>query len=212
MPAPGPGGAWIDDFEGNKLDSKWISSRHSDGGQNDGVWTRRIKDSKVYWNGVNTGTENNYWGEILSLPVNAPGDISIEALIRMKRTDGVYGSIGVGFNHANANAILKYGGVLFINASSPGYVAGENNTTLTPFPGFPSQLFQGSLGADIIMKIRVIRKNNYAFIYMGNLYVGQYAYANTITTVDIVNYWYFPLCNNERWVDYISVWPRECVK
>ena len=49
MPAPGPGGTWYDDFTSNRLSDKWVTTRLSAGGQNDGVLTRTVKDSKVSW-------------------------------------------------------------------------------------------------------------------------------------------------------------------
>jgi len=208
MPAPGPGGAWIDDFvnPSNALSSKWVATRISIGGQNDGVLVRTIKDSKIYWKATSLGTEANYWGEKLSLPVNAPGDIIVEALIRHK-TSVVNNNMGIGVNQGAAISWVRYGGSIF----DLSFFIGLNNGGPTIFPGFPAMTGQNRNIADSgSILIKTVRRNGYMFIYIDGLYVGSYVYAATITTVDIVVCWLNSLIP-ENWIDYIKVTPREVV-
>ena len=212
MPAPGPGGAWIDDFEGNKLSSKWVATRYSGGGQLDAVWTRVIKNSKIQWDGVSNGTETGWWGEYISLPVDAPGDIKIEALIRQKwyGGGGRNSNLGVGFGWSVGNIVR--GAILSLSYVSSNYKLGYNAGAGTPLPGFPSKTNVGPLGADIISKVVCNRRNNYMFIYVDDTFLGQFAYAPTITSVDISATWAPNDISCFKSCDYISVWPREVVK
>ena len=202
--------AWIDDFESNKLDRRWVATRLSQGGQNNGVWTREVKDSKVYWVGVSVGTENGWWGEKISLPVNATGDIIIEASMRQKGNAAINATIGVGFNFALLSYYPRYGCALFMPGAGANYKEGFNAGTATTFPGFPSKSSQPA-SSDIISNVRVIRKNGYVFLYMDGLFVGSYAYAPAITTVDIMAAWYIAEVSSQKWVDWIKVWPSSVV-
>ena len=199
--------SWIDDFEGNKLSSKWVPTRYSQGGQNDGVWRREIKDSKVYWVAVSQGTEGNRWGEILTLPVNAPGDIIIEAPIRCKNAAN-YGQMGIGVNHALYPSWERYGVTTYNEGIR--YVFGSNVGTWTSFPGFPSKTYMGTYPTtDYSSIFKVKRKNGYIFLYADEKYLGSYAYAPTITTVDIIAWW--NAIGVEHWIDWIKVTPSSVV-
>jgi hypothetical protein len=186
--------------------------RYSSGGQNDGVWTRVIKDSKIYWSKVNRGTESSYWGEKLTLPVSAAGDIIAEASIRMKRISGQIGRIAVGFNDTgtggtirNGAEILNFGGAGTTCLDS--YVSGAGPG---PLPARPSQTYV-LCSDDIISNLRVVRKNGYLFVYSNGFYLKQAALAATITTVDIIALQFADIGSFDMWIDYISVWPREVV-
>jgi hypothetical protein len=206
--------AWhIDDFEWNKLNPKWVSTRLSQVGELNGTWVREIKDSKIYWNGVNGGTETGHWGEKLTLPVDAPGDIKVEARIRHNNIQaGLYNMVGVGVNHLlSANGSMRYGVCMSrANIGPVNLKAGFNNSAGTPFPGFPSKLSQ--LGpADVITDMKIVRKNGYMFLYFDNLYVGQYAYATTITSVDLVALFFQAVLNSPKYVDWVKVTPSSVV-
>ena len=203
---------WCDDFEGNKLNPKWVSSRFSQGGQNDGVWSRDIKDSKLHWIGTGGGTETIFWGEYLSIPVNAPGDIIIEALVRQKNISASFGGLGVGFNQAVLTAETRYGCSLNI----AGGVAsvdrkGKNNTVDTPFPGFPSRNKVTMATSDLLTKFRIVRKNGYVFIYQNELFVGQYSYAPVITSIDMNAIWLTNQIGTDKFIDWIKITPSSVV-
>lgn len=207
--------SWIDDFEGNKLNPKWVATRISLGAQNDGVWTREIKDSKLYYRGVSGGTEGSYWGELLSLPVNALGDIIIECSCRQKLTTAWnhsrFGPAGVNFTTAHAGQV-SYGPCILTGAGTNNLFGGFIAGVPTNFPGFPSKNFI-TKGTDDIFLTRLIRKNGYLFIYINGTFVGQGAYAAAITNVNIYSGW-FQVANptgQERWVDWIKVWPSSVV-
>ena len=199
---------FIDDFEGNKLSRKWVATRYSFGGQNNGVWTREIKDSKIYAIPTSTGTESGFWGERFSLPVNAPGDITIKALIRQKRTSGAQSYLLVGIDDTTMNTKSCGLGLL---GGATNYKTGFKVVGQTTFPGFPSKTEQIS-ATDQLAELRIVRKNGYVFYYIDNLYIGQYAYANTIATVDIYFTWdQGALGVVEKWVDWIRVSPSSVV-
>ena len=202
--------SWIDDFEGNKLNPKWVATRVSTGGQADGVWTREVKDSKVYWKSVNRGTESTYWGENLRLPVNAPGDIIVEAMVRLKSTGaGTLPNLCMGFNEVGASYIQR--GVLVYARTADMQKFGINGVFGTPFPSFPSKTYQQVPVTDLVDKFTIRRKNGYLFFYHDNLYVGSYAYAPTITTLDIRSLWYATEILVEYWIDWIKVTPSSVV-
>ena len=202
--------SWIDDFEGNKLNPKWVATRLSTGGQNNGVWTREVKDSKIYWNGVNVGTETGFWGETLSLPVNATGDIIVEALIRQKRTAGTTTVFGVGVNQSIITAETLNGVEIIWPGIGANWMYGRRTGATTTWPGMPSKTYQ-AFGQDDIKRIRIVRKNGVLFLYGDSQFVGQGTYAPTITTVDISANWYQAQTGAEKWVDYIKVWPSSVV-
>ena len=208
MPAPGPSGTWYDDFLGNKRNYKWVSKRYSQGGQNTGVWLTYVKDSKLYWTGVDKVTEGSWWGETISLPVNAPGDIIIEASMRIKY-GGNYCAMALGINDPGT-LMTNYG----IASYSEGLLktGALNATAGTPFPGFPSMTQRFDNYTDFILNYRIVRKNGYAFLYANGTFIGQYAYANLITTVDICFKRHAAgNTTGETWCDWISVYPREVV-
>lgn len=204
---------WIDDFEGNKLSSKWVATRFSVGGEADGVWLREIKDSKLYWVGVNLGTESNWWGEELALPVNAPGDIIIEAMIRFRRTAGLEGVLGIGFNSIGAiSGPVFYGVNLGYEGANEYYATNAGGRTI--WPGSPEKDIMTPPTGDNLLHVRIVRRNGYVFLYANNFYMGHYAYALAINDVDIINH----LRNTpgdetmQRWVDWIKVYPRSVVE
>jgi hypothetical protein len=214
MPAPGPGGTWIDDFEGNKLSSKWVEARYSQGGQNDGVWVREVKNSKLYWRnatGGGGGTETGWWGENIQLLLNAPSDIKIEAQVRCKSGGANYDLVGISFNSVGAPAGPAYGMTGFFEGVFK--TQGYNIGAVTPWPGFPAMFNTAWASADNLINWRLVRKNGYSFYYVNNTFVGQGVYNSLITSVNI----YFRRFTNsgglvnENWVEYISVTPREVV-
>jgi hypothetical protein len=211
MPAPGPGGSWIDAFQGNKRNDKWQSNRISDGGQNTGVWYSQVKNDKLYWKGQTINTESSWWGENISLAVNAPGDIIIEAEVRLKRVTGLNARTGIGFNQGATTSGLRYGTAIHWEALM--YLLGVNVGGATPWPGRPSQSYLTPGTSDQIALMRVIRKNGYAFLYTNGYYVGSYVFAPTITTVNIVNVLHNGAqdIDIERWIHWVRVWPREVV-
>jgi hypothetical protein len=190
-----------------------VATRLSDGGQNDGVWTREVRDSKLYWRGTNAGTEAGYWGEKLSLPVNAPVDIIIEAAVRQRVTGGgAQRRLGIGFNHLLAATIIRYG-VTFSNIGSE-YIIGSNAGAATPFPSRPVQNALGPFGLDTLSTFKIVKRNGYVFLYAkygSNYYLGQYAYAPAITSVDIIFTNAAGIIDAEKWVDWIKVWPASVV-
>jgi hypothetical protein len=203
---------WIDDFEGNKLSHKWVETRLSDGGQNDGVWRREVKDSKLYAVGVNGGTEAGFWGANIALPVNATGDIIIDAVIRHKANASLNGNIGIGINQAGFAFDIRNGLRSGLAGGGSAYIRGFNATVPTPFPCMPSKSFTGPLGADLISPLRIVRKNGYVTLFINGQYVGQFAYAPVITTVDIVFLWRTNEVSSEKWVDWIRIYPRSVVE
>jgi len=199
-------------FPGNQLPKGWLATRFSQGGQNDGVWTRDIKDNKIYWTATSVGTETLYWGEYLSIPVNATGDIIIEATVRQKRTGGADSLLAIGFNYAPAIAgANRYGTELSFWGWSNNGKCGRNNGVRTPFPGRPATNFVVPLGVDIVSMMRVVRKNGNVFLYIDGTFVGQYAYAPTITTVDIIAQWYVNHFPVEKWLQDLSIYPSSVV-
>ena len=203
--------AWIDDFEGNRLSKKWVATRLSMGGQNDGVWTREVKNSKIYWIPTSSGTETGYFGEWLSLPVNAIGDIIVDMVARGRGTAGVpNGFIGVGVNQT-ALTRVRYGVQMNFPAAVTPAIYATNNAAFVYWPGFPSRFAQYYSTSDAIAKFRVVRKNGYLFLYINNIFAGQYAYAPAITTVDIYSTWQTGQLAEEHWVDYIKVTPESVV-
>lgn len=200
---------WIDDFEGNKLSHKWVATRYSSGGQYDGVWIKEVNDSKLYIKPTSVGTESAYWGEYTSLPVSATGDIKIDAHIRQKRNSGSSSLLGVGVNQSVGNN-LKYGVSMIFGGGVVNYLIGNNNFVQTPFPARPTKTY-AALSADQILSCRIVRKNGFLFLYGNSFYLGQYAFAATITTVDIVFVQYQNDLGGERWIDWIKVWPASVV-
>jgi hypothetical protein len=166
-----------------------------------------IKDSKLYWAGVATNTESSYWGEDLSLPVNATGDIVIEAGLRQKDSGSVFSIFPMGVNQG-VLGLVRYG-----VESSVSYWYGRNNGANVNLPGYPAHNYIGPHGLDVNYVARVVRRNNYLFLYIDKFYMGSYAFAAPITTVDIGSHWGLGVNDwkTERWIDYISVWPREVV-
>ena len=82
---------------------------------------------------------------------------------------------------------------------------------ITTFPGFPGMNIQDLVAPDYTTIIRVIRKTGYMFLYMDQVYVGQFAYANAITNVDIIAAWRTNEFTVEKWVEYFKVWPKEAL-
>ena len=204
---------YINDFNRAEDLKRFVVTRISTGLQNDGVFTRTVKNSKIIWAAVNAGTETGYFGEKLELPVNAPGDITVEAVCRLKRTAGVSGAyLGIGVNQSGSGIQRpRYGVVAGVDGSGTQEWYGSNNAALTTFPGFPSMLAVQSQPSDSILSFKVVRKNGYIFLYINGFYVGQYAYATTITDVAIVNTWFFNSFGSQRTVDYLRIWPKEVV-
>lgn len=200
--------AWTYDFEGNQLDRRFIRTRLSAGGQNNGVWSSDISSSKLYWKGTAQGTESDYWGEKISLPVNAPGDIEVDASIRIKKGAGTAGLFGIGFNQ-NAT-LIRYGCELNVGALGI-YLVGRNNTAQTALPGMPSKTSIGPLTTDVVSSLRVVRKNNYIFLYMDGRLIGQYAYATAITSVDLTALCYIAQFGHEYFCEWIRVSPSSVV-
>jgi hypothetical protein len=172
-----------------------------------------VKNSKVSWVATGVGTEAGGWGEKISLPVNAPGDIIIEANLRLKRTSA-FAIIGIGVNHGAATTlpIPRYGCQIYDGPPNMALYGINNGAYTVPIPARPSQTNISVQNiADMVATARVIRKNNYLFMYLYGFYLGSYAFASTITTVDIVTSWWQPNVGEPSWCDYISVWPREYV-
>lgn len=201
---------WRDDFNGNKLDSKWVPITFSVGGQFTGTFTRDIRDSKIGWLGAAGNTESDYWGDKISLPVNATGDIIITANMR-ERSAVQFGGIGIGVNNPSPppQRPPRYGMSLAGNLSQ---ISGWNNYAITPWPAMPSKTYLNFNVTDYITEFKIVRKNGYIFLYIGDKYVGSFAYATTISTVDITASWYQAgHVNSQKWVDYVEIWPREVV-
>ena len=186
-----------------------MATRYSQGGQNNGVWTREIKDSKIYWVGTSIGTETGYWGERISLPVNAPGDIFIEAQLRQRIPGAGNGRFSIGVNEDSASFQAKYGCVLAMGAGATA-IWGTNNVIATLLPGFPGLAPSFIYPADFIAVCKIRRKNGYMFLYINEKYVGQYAYAPTITSVDIMAYFQNTPAV-PKWVDWLRVTPSSVV-
>jgi hypothetical protein len=202
---------WRESFKGNRMSSKWRATRFSQGGQLDGVWTREVRDGKLYFKPVNVGTEASQWGERLYLPLNAPsgGDFIIEADWRIKVSAGCTFYPGVGVNSSGGavmNGVRTYAGF-----AANSYLGGASNITFPlPWPGFPSQQVQ-PLPSDTNVRMRIVRKNGIVHLYGDNKYVGSYAYSNAITSLDL---WLITNTNSysiEIWVRQVSVWPKEAV-
>ena len=200
---------WIDDFEGNKLSSKWIASRFSAGGQNDGVWLRQVVDSKIYWIGTSDGTENNWFGEKLSLPVNAVGDIIVNAVVRHKANGGTNGILAVGVNQASMTDHVDYGVELLLTGGAI-YIRGYNGITITTWPALPSKLQNNTGSIDYLAELKIVRKNNVMFLYINGTFVGSYSFNPTITTVDILSIWHTNF-TAQHWVDWIKVSPKSVI-
>ena len=208
--------SWIDDFEGNKLNPKWgTPTRFSGGGQLDGVYTYEVKDSKFFWQATSHGTENGYWGIWWALPVNAIGDIIVEARLRVRGIigGGNSGGFGISINHNGANVGCRYGTGLF--SATGAYFSGSNNYANTAWPGRPSKNQLGPLSTDEISDIRIVRKNNYMFLYNKGIFMGQYAYATAITNVGMQFYacGVAPQSVLDKifTIDWIKVWPSSVV-
>jgi len=198
-------------FPGNQLPYGWTATRLSAGGQNNGVWTREIKDNKIYWVGVGVGTESSWWGEKLSIPVNAVGDIIIDATIRQKANTSADSNFGVGFNLLLVAYPIRFGTSLILPGAANNYKYSFNNASATPFPGFPSKTAQGPMGGDFISNLRIVRKNGYVALYMDNLLMGSFAYASTITSVDILSTWYIANISCQKWLQDLSIYPSSVV-
>jgi hypothetical protein len=157
------------------------------------------------------GTESGYFGQWISLPVNAIGDIIIEALVRYKRNTDGFATISVGVNQTPGNYI-KYGS----NLGAPGIgvvsLTAGNNFGAVIFPALPSKTRIDLPISDVVSVIRIVRKNGYVSIYNYGYYLGQFAYAAPITTVDIINNWHIIGITAKRWIDYIKVWPESVVR
>ena len=202
--------SWIDDFEGNKLSSKWVATRNSDGGQYTGVFTREVKDSKLYWNSTSWATETLRYGETIALPVNAPGDITIEALVRQKGVVA-YSVLGVGVN--------KTAGSLSVPSVRYDTGGGALNSVygidaaflIGPLPARPAQGGISNISSDTIGLFKIVRKNGRMFWYGNGFYLKSLAYANTITQVDITATWMAGYIPSEKWVEYIKVSPSSVV-
>ena len=206
---------FVDAWQGNKRNFRWQSNRLSAGGQNTGVWYSNIKDGKLYWKGQTTNTESSWWGEDMSLAVNAPGDITIEAELRLKRITGTNRRMGIGVNQGAvpfpSNTTVRYGVLLSWEALL--YYYGLNAGGLTPFPGRPAQSSMTPGGSDYILNLRLVRKTGYIFLYGNNTFIGQFAYAPTITTVNIVNVLFTGAqdIDIEGWCHWLKIWPKEVV-
>jgi len=198
-------------FPDNKLPYGWTATRYSFGGQNDGVWTRDIKNNKIYWHPTSSGTETGYFGEWLSVPVNAIGDINVEATVRGRATGGApNGFIGVGINQSAVSRV-KYGTQLNFPGAISVAMYGTNNIVFTPWPGRPGQSTVSGLGADYISNMRVVRKNGYLFLYSNSFYLGQYAYAPAITRVDIYSTWQTGQLLEDHWLQDLAITPSSVV-
>jgi len=201
--------SWIDDFEGNKLNPKWVATRISGGGQNNGVWTREVKDSKLYWKPTNSGTESDVWGEKLSLPVNVPAgtDIKVEATWRIKISGvgGFYPGVGMDSTNYVLNGVQTYAGA----AGNP-YLAGKSTVGATNWPGFPSRN-NIPLPSDVIVPMRIVRKNGYVFLYGYGMYIGSYSNNNAISNVNINLNAITTMLAIEIWLDWIRVTPSSVV-
>ena len=202
-------------FPDNKLPYGWTATRVSQGGQLDGVWNRDIKNNKIYWTGVGGGTETGWWGEKLSIPVSATGDIIVEATIRQKSTTSLNASFGVGFNHVLSAHPILYGCMLTLPGTAFNTKSGFNAGVLTAFPGFPSKNSQNSTVTDQLSNIRIVRKwsgaTGYVSLYMDGLYVGAFTNAVTITSVNILSAWYQAGFGCEKWLQDLSIYPSSVV-
>ena len=203
--------SWTDAWQGNARNPKWVSNRLSAGGQNTGVWYSDVKNGKLYWKGQTINTESSWWGENMSLPVNAPGDLIIEAELRLERVTGVNRRMGVGFNQAGGATAVRYGTMLSWEGEMR--YCGMNALNRTPLPGMPVKSYITPGTSDQIIGLRVVRKNGYVFTYGNNTFLGQYAYAPTITTVDIINLLFVGAqdIDIEGWCHLIRVWPSSVV-
>ena len=204
--------SWIDDFEGNKLNRKWVATRFSVGGQNNGAYTATVSDSKLRLAAIGAGTESDYWGVIHTLPVNAVGDIIVDAQIRAKLLGGsAFGRFGVALNQPTV-CYAQYGGEIGQPGAGANYLIGHNGGTAgTRLPGFPSKAFLGPLGIDDIAHIRLVRKNNYLAIFINNTLIGMNAYPAAVTNVGIVASWYAGTYQNEGWIDWLRITPSSVV-
>lgn len=200
-------------FPDNKLPYGWTATRVSLGGQNDGSWRRDIKDGKIYYVGLNAGTESNYWGEWLSIPVNAVGNIIVDATIRQKRNANTLGGIGVGINQLAAASGIRNGCELNFLGAARNYIRGMIAGVNTAWPGRPAQTIQ-ALGDDELINLRVVRiagASSYVFLYIDNKYVGQGALAGTITSVDVLTTWGTGQLASEKWLQLLSITPSSVV-
>jgi len=206
---------WRESFKGNRMSPKWRATRWSLGGQLTGVWVQEVRDGKLYWKATSHGTESDYWGQWLSIPVNAVGDIIVEAQTRLKgpTAGGSPGLVSVGINHSVAASVIRYGAAT-VHATN-NYFRGVIDYSNTPWPGLPSINQTRALGTDEITNIRIVRKNGYLHIYNKGIFMGSYAYATAISTVDLVFTIYGSGApanlDKEMWVHQLSVSPREAV-
>ena len=203
---------WVDDFEGNKLNPKWVPTRMSGGGQNDGVYAHEVKDSKIRFTASNRGTESGYWGELIALPVNATGDAIIEACLRHKSNNstGPEG-IGIGFNQLGFTFNVNRG-IFFYNGGLQLTANGRNAGGAINLPAHPNMAgYTYSYTGDAILNARVVRKNGYLFFYGNNVFLGSYAYNNALTDVSITAHRYTTAFSSELYCDWIKVWPKEVV-
>jgi len=204
---------WCDDFDKDgKLNHKWTSTRLSGGGQNDGVWNLEVKDSKLYMVGVSGGTESGFWGHKLSLPVNATGDIVIEGRMRHHNFSGgaIQGIFGVGINHNLASSSVRCGVEMNFSGTTSNYTFGRNSHVKTPWPGMPSTV-QVPLPGDTLADFRIVRNADYVSLYIYGIFVGKYSFSSAITTVDIVSCWRITDIDTAKYLDYIKIYPEECV-
>jgi len=206
--------AWIDDFEGNKLSKKWVATRISDGGQNDGVYAHEVKNSKVRFTATSQGTEASYWGEFLKLPinVNAVGNIIVDARIRHK-SNGSAGpeGIGIGFNQQGFTFNVNKG-IFVSNNLLELRMTGRDTGAAQPFPARPAQqtMWLSAIG-DAILDVHIVRKNGRMFVYGNNVYLCSYAYAVALTDVSIVADRYTDRFSSEFYCDFIRVTPESVV-
>jgi len=82
-------------------------------------------------------------------------------------------------------------------------------------PGMPSKsrvnVSGPSTSTDGIVTMRWVRKNGYVFCYANNCFTGQFAYAVAATTVDIYASWYQAQVESDKWLEYLTIGPREAV-
>ena len=171
-----------------------------------------MKDSKVSWTGVSGGTEGDWWGEKISLPVNAVGDIILESLIRQKwyGPGGRNGNLTIGFG-GNLGESIRYGGGLSLANVSNNYKYAINSGSSVALPSFPSKNSVGPIGTDVLTRIRISRINGYISVYIDNTFLGKFAYAPAITTVDIVATFKLSYVECYKSVDWIRVTPSAVV-
>lgn len=182
--------SWIDDFEGNKLNPKWVVTRYSVGGQNNGVWTLEVKDSKLQFIPSDLGTESSWWGPLITLPVSiaAGQNFSVEYAGRWKELTP-NNDMSQCYINLNDGVVLRgYAGYNDNWGATPGVftasVTGMGNVT---YPGTPLGLIGTSyLPGDGVYTIRCTRRNNYVKTvveYGGGHLLGNFLYAGTLTSL-----------------------------